>query len=773
MKPILHTEEAGARLILESVTEAFFSLDRGYRFTFLNPTAARLLGRNDLQGKHIWEEFPAARGTRFEEAYGQAMAGERADFVEHYPAPLDRWYEVRAYPSREGIAVFFQDITGRREEEEAARRQRDQFELVVRGADVGVWYCPLPFDVLIWDAKVKEHFHLPPDATVTIDLFYDRIHPDDRAPTRAAIAKSVADRSHYDIVYRTVSPDGRATKLIHALGRTFYGEDGTPRQFDGVTIDATARMRAEMAVAASEERFRLATRATNDVVWDWDLVTNVVLWNEALEIHFGHRREDASTAAFWLAAIHPDDHDRVQSSINAVMERRTLEHWETEYRFRRADGVYVDVFDRGYVVRDATGAATRMIGAMQDRTAQKRAEREREHMLEAERAARAEIARQSRMKDEFLATVSHELRTPLNAILGWAQMLSAKPSTAPDVMRGLEVIMRNVRAQARIVDDLLDMSRMASGKLRLDDQGVAISGLLEGAVETARPTAEARGVVLTLVAPDAALTVRGDPARLSQVLWNLLSNAIRFTPHGGNVSVQAKLEDGSVTIEVRDDGAGISEAFLPFVFDRFRQADGSTARRHGGLGLGLSVVKQIVELHGGSVGVQSAGLGQGSTFTVKLPAADTASATTDSPVAIAITGLKGMRVLVVDDEGDARGFVVRLLAEYGAVGVEAASVASALERLQSEPFDVVVSDVGMPDEDGYALIAKIRSLAPPLCDVPVIAATAFTRDEDQARLRAVGFARFLPKPIDAGDLVATLAQVATRSSDTPSDSAST
>lgn len=765
--------EEAARAILESVTDAFFLLDRNFRFAYLNRTAERLLQRSDLVGKHIWTEFPSARGTRFEDAYVRAMNDATpSEFIEHYPPPLDRWYEVRAFPSPRGVSVYFQDVTERLKKDEEHRQHIAQMELVVRGADVGVWYCPLPFDVLIWDEKVKEHFHLAPDAHVTIDTFYERLHPDDRERTREAIAKSVDARVHYDIDYRTVSADGTRIKWIRAIGRAFYAADGSPTRFDGVTVDTSERKLAELAVATSEERYRLATRATNDVVWDWDLVTHEVRWNEALTVHFGHAVDATTcTASFWLGHVHPDDRSRVENSVRAVIDDASAELWQVEYRFLRADGSWVDVLDRGYVVRDAAGKGTRMIGAMQDLSERKRAERDRERVIEAERAARGEAERQNRMKDEFLATLSHELRTPLNAILGWAQILRGRLSPGDENARALEVITRNAKAQAKIVDDLLDMSHLLSGKIRLDVHRVAFGALVEASIDTARPMAETKNVELvSKVSSATSREVLGDAARLQQVMWNLLVNAVKFTPAGGTVEVALEQSSRTVSVQVRDDGEGIDGSFLPFVFDRFRQQDGSISRRHGGLGLGLSIVKQIVEAHGGQVIATSEGPGLGSTFTVTLPRAlDVGRSRSDdtsrerSSASSRDADIRGLRVLVVDDEADARQLVCRILEDHGATATSAQSAAQALEALDGARFDVLVSDIGMPREDLYSLLRGVRTRPPEKNGaIPAVAVTAYARAEDRVQAVAAGFLLHVAKPVDGAELVTMVAAAAGR-----------
>ena len=754
--------EEQARTILESVTDAFFHLDRDFCFTYLNGTARRLLQRDDLIGKNLWAEFPASRGSRFERAYERAMnEGVQGDFLEYYPAPLNRWYEVRAYPSADGVSVYFQDVTERREAEAQYQRKSAQLELIVQGANVGVWYCPLPFDELIWDAKVKEHFHLPPDARVTIDTFYERIHPEDREPTREAIRQSVEQRTHYDVDYRTISPDGVSVKWIRAMGRAFYDEAGAPFRFDGITIDTSERKNAELAVRASEERYRMATRATADVIWDYDLSTQRVRWNESLTLQFGWAVSEETPVSFWFDHIHPEERERVRGSLDRLIGSTDNEHWQEEYRFQREDGSWADVLDRAFLLRAPGGEVLRIIGAKQDLTAHKRVERDRERILDAERAARSEAERQSRMKDEFLTTISHELRTPLNAILGWSQILSQKPADEKS-NHAVDVILRNARAQKRIIEDLLEMSHMLSGKLRLDLHRLDLRTLLDAAVETARPAADAKKLRLIADRGVSEAAVLGDAERLQQVLWNLLANAVKFTPSGGQVEVSVEVDRDKVLVVVSDDGEGISPDFLPHVFDRFRQADGSISRRHGGLGLGLSIVKQIVELHGGVVSANSAGKGLGSRFVCELPLAATAESaeSTDSKSPNAWRAdLSGLRALVVDDEEDARALVARVLEERGAHTITAANAAQAYQICASDtPLDVLVSDIGMPGEDGYSLLRRIRALGSARnATLPAVAVTAYAATEERVHAVTAGFRAYVPKPIDVTELCAMIA----------------
>lgn len=408
--------------------------------------------------------------------------------------------------------------------------------------------------------------------------------------------------------------------------------------------------------------------------------------------------------------------------------------------------------------------------------AAQRAAEERKDLLESERLARAEAERTSNMKDEFLATLSHELRTPLSAILGWAQVLRRGTRGPEDLQRGLQTIERNARAQAQLIEDLLDMSRITSGKVMLDIQTVAPAVFIDAAIETLRPAAEAKNIRLEKDYDAGTGMIAGDPARLQQVIWNLLSNAIKFTPRDGLVQVLVHPQGANVRIDVRDSGAGIAPAFLTHVFERFRQGDSSTTRQHGGLGLGLSIVKHLIEQHGGTVAVSSEGEQRGACFSVELPAAtpqliaarsERARYSPPSPLTpdIVPRDLSGMSVLVVDDEPDARALIKRILADCGATVRTAANAEAALAALRESQPDLMISDLGMPDMDGFALLAAVRALAPDQGGaVPAVALTAFARSEDRLRALEAGFAAHISKPVEPSQLIATVADMKQRNS---------
>ena len=363
----------------------------------------------------------------------------------------------------------------------------------------------------------------------------------------------------------------------------------------------------------------------------------------------------------------------------------------------------------------------------------------------------------NRTKDEFLGTVSHELRTPLTAILGWAHILRKKRRDDPELGRGLAIIERNAKTQAQIIEDILDVSRIISGKLRIDLKPLDVRPSLRAALDVVRPGAEAREIKLELEIADELGEVLADADRLQQVVWNLLSNAVKFTPKGGTITVRAERVGSSAKISVRDTGKGIAPEFLPHVFERFQQADSSTSRAHAGLGLGLSIVRHIVELHGGAVRAESAGRGKGATFSVEVPL-HVAAAPGEGRASVPLLPadgprLDGMRVLVVDDEPDARELIAMVLADQGATVTTAASAEEAMLSLVRAPPDVLVSDIGMPGEDGYALIRRVRALKEDVSRLPAIALTAYARADDARKAFLAGFHMHVAKPVEPKTLV--------------------
>lgn len=531
------------------------------------------------------------------------------------------------------------------------------------------------------------------------------------------------------------------------------------------------RVHSSLALSESEQRFRSLVSATTLIVWRanarGDFNENIPGWQA-----FTGQRADEYRGRGWLDSVHSEDRSMALDAWHRALSAHS--NMQTIFRIRRRDGEYRRTLVTGVPVMDASGAVVEWIGTCTDVEDKLNLDDQREALLEAERAARSEAERASRMKDEFLATLSHELRTPLSAILGWSQILAAGSGLSPEVAQAAEVIARNARLQSQIIDDLLDMNRIISGKIHLDVQVVDLARIIESSLETVRPAAVAKGIRLRAVLDERAGPVSGDPSRLQQIFWNLLTNAIKFTPRGGNVRIVLSRIDSHIDVSVIDNGIGIAEEFLPHVFDRFTQADSSSTRHHGGLGLGLAIVRQLSECHGGWVRAASEGAGRGCTFTVSLPLLpihalpSEAQRHPNSSIAApvipeSLPRLDGVTVLVVDDEPDARDVAKRLLTSQGAEVTTAASADEAFELLKNSPPTVLVSDIGMPGEDGLSLIRRVRKLDSSSAGAtPALALTAYARSEDRMAALLAGFQMHTAKPVEAPELLAMVASLAGR-----------
>jgi len=629
-------EAANRRVVqvLDSITDGFMTLDREWRVVYANRRAEETIGRlrrspDGLVGKVLWEEFPDLVGSMIQREYERAVRdGVTVQFEFFYP-PLGAWFELRGYPSPDGLSVYFQDVTDRKRGEESLRE--------------------------------------------------------------------------------------------------------------------------------SEERLRMAVEAGRMGTWEWRIDTGRVSWSPGLEaIHGLAPGAFPGTFEAVQREVHPDDRERVVQTILESVEQRKDLH--LEYRIVRADGEVRWVEGRGRLVGERHGRPERVVGLCRDITERKQAEEERGALLAGEQRARAEAEAANQAKDEFLAVLSHELRTPLNAILGWSRMLRFGSLDRGTVERAIETIERNAQLQTQLIDDLLDVSRIVSGKLHIERRRVDLPPVLQAAVEAVRAMAETKGVQLEQAVDATPGAVSGDAARLQQVLWNLLTNAVKFTPAGGRVQIALERREGWAEIRVADTGSGIAPAVLPHIFERFRLGDAGTTREHGGLGLGLAIVRHLVELHGGAVRAESAGEGRGSTFTVRLPLAGARESAQPwraappverlAPEAPAL--LQGIDVVLVDDDADGRELLSTALARAGAWVRAVPSVAQALAELDHRVPDVLVSDLAMPDEDGYALIRHVRSRSSER-RLPAVAVTAHAREEDRRRALDAGYDLHIAKPIDPAE----------------------
>lgn len=623
--------------LLNSITDAFYTLDATGRLTRYNNVAREIFSAVGvdaaaLVGKRLIEDgFPDARGLPSTDAMYRALHDRVPAEAESFHPVWQRWFNVRHFPMPDGgIATFFQDTTERKrieavlgETERVAHEYRDRFDIVRDAAEVGFWFCDLPFDQLIWDNRVKEHFWIPPEDKVTIALFYERLHPEDRERARRAIEHSIASKTPYEIDYRTVSPATGRIKWVRAIGRTFYDAAGHPIRFDGVTLDITARRRAEDEVRDAKEKAEAANRA----------------------------------------------------------------------------------------------------------------------------------------KDSFLAVLSHELRTPLTPVLMAAGALREDPRLPEDLRAQLTMIERNVALEARLIDDLLDLTAVAHGKLQIRREICDLHALIRLASDMVAPDAAAKLIRLQLDLGSAHSQVQADATRLQQVVWNLLRNAVKFTPAEGRVVVRTREDAAMLCLEVTDSGIGIAPENIARIFQPFDQGAVTGDHRYGGLGLGLAIARSVVLAHGGQLRAESGGPGQGARFTVTLPLMrePAANGPLRRPASNAVPDPVVRRhILLVEDHASTLETLSRLLQRDGHSLTTASSSAEARAAAARETFDLVISDLGLPDGDGVALMYHLHGTY----GLQGIALSGYGMAEDVARTRQAGFVRHLVKPVIFADLRRAIGELA-------------
>ena len=542
-----------------------------------------------------------------------------------------------------------------------------------------------------------------------------------------------------------------------------------------VVSDVNARKRAEEALRQQREWLQVTISSIGDAVIATDTDGDVTFLNPVAEALTGWKQEEAQGQPLWKVfnIMNEQTRETVENPALRAMQEGSIVGLANHTVLIAKDGIEMPIDDSGAPIQGAEGKVIGAVLVFRDITERRLTEKERSTLLISERAAREKAEAASRSKDEFVAMISHEIRSPLNSILGWAQMLRRGKLDQAESERATEIIERNARAQSQLIEDLLDVSRVITGKLTLNVRSLELAQIIEAAMDSIRPAAEAKSIQLRARLNSRDSLVLGDPNRLQQIVWNLLSNAVKFTPRHGRVEVGLEHVDSHFQITVSDSGVGISPEFLPFVFDRFSQANTSTERKYGGLGLGLAIVRHLVELHGGTAKADSPGEGQGATFTVTLPVkaireemGELERAAPSPGYADSLTDaitLDGLRVMIVDDEAEARDLLTAMLTRRGAEVKACGSAAEALEEIERWRPSVLVSDIGMPGEDGYTLIGKLRTLGPERGGgVPAVALTAYARSEDRMRALTSGFQVHVPKPIEAGELVVVIASLAGR-----------
>ncbi|MEH1947998.1 MAG: ATP-binding protein [Nostoc sp.] len=539
---------------------------------------------------------------------------------------------------------------------------------------------------------------------------------------------------------------------------------------EGVSIfvtDISDRKQAEKALRESEEKFRNMADNAPFMVWVTDTNSYCTYLSQSW-YDFTGQTEETGLGFGWLNAVHPEDSNDVR---NVFLEASSsYSAFRLEYRLRRKDGEYRSCIDAANPWFGVDGEFKGYIGSVIDITERKVAEAERDRLLELEQAARTEAERANRIKDEFLAVLSHELRSPLNPILGWARLLQTREFDTAGLKKAIATIERNAQLQAQLIEDLLDVSRILQGKLNLKMLPVNLVLVIEAGLETVRLAAEAKNIQIQTMLDASFGQVLGDSSRLQQVIWNLLSNAVKFTPEGGKIDIQLECVDAQAQITVSDTGKGISPEFLPYVFEYFRQADGTTTRKFGGLGLGLAIVRHLIELHGGTIQAESLGEGQGAIFRVRLPLIKK-DLTPKQDINVAALNpspgteiLAGIQILVVDDDNDTRDFHTFVLEQAGAMVTAVTSAKEALQILAKSEPDMLLSDIGMPEMDGYMLMRQVKALqANQAKQIPAIALTAYAGEINQQQALESGFQKHLSKPVEPDELVKAIATLIGRS----------
>ncbi|MDX2099384.1 MAG: PAS domain S-box protein [Leptolyngbyaceae cyanobacterium bins.59] len=684
-----------------------------------------------------------------------------------------------------------QDVTARKQAEQKLQQAHERFRLAASAVN-GMIY---DFDLVRQSVERTEGLlrvvgYTPQEVPPTPQWWWEQVHPEDQQQLPKSIREMfvVNDRATYE--YRVRHRDGH---YVYVMDQSIllYDAEGNPNRMVGSTTDISDRKYAEDALRQSEARYRYLAESIPQLVWMSDAQGNNEYVNQQLCDYTGFSPGEFRTSGGWETA-HPDELPLLQEKwATALQQGMTFEH---ECRLEGKDKLYRWFLVRAIPLRDRQGQIVKWFGTNTDIQQQKELEEERTCLLVREQAARQQAELASRTKDEFLAIVSHELRSPLNGILGWSRLLRTRKLDPTTTERALSSIERNAEAQTQLIEDLLDISRIIRGTVRLNLRPVNLNSVVQAAIDTVRPTAEIKSIQVGCWVDPTLGLVSGDAERLQQVIWNLLSNAVKFTPEGGQVEVRVEKIQRSnsenlclpafpvphrtshdARIQVTDTGKGISPEFLPYVFDRFRQADSTTTRGHGGLGLGLAIVRSLVELHGGTVQVESQGEGQGSTFSVELPCISSVHPSPDQGdrPSLSLThsdSLTGLKVLVVDDEADTRDFLVTVLEQFGATPIAADSVQDALAKFLHHRPDILLSDIGMPGEDGYTLIRRIRSLPSELgCRTPAAALTAYVRSDDRLQALEAGFQLHVPKPIEPLRLLRAIAQLAELATDSKTD----
>ncbi|MEA2342280.1 MAG: hypothetical protein QOF63_449 [Thermoanaerobaculia bacterium] len=762
--PIVESE-ARYRRLFETAQDAILILDgEGGKIMDANPFVINLLGLSldELIGKQLWEIGFFADVAENKKAFDQL---KRDGYIRYDDLPLETKdgrrvnvefvSNVYNVDSCSVIQCNIRDITERGQSARALRKSELRYRRLFETAQDAI---------LIVDGQTKKIIDANPyvinmlgyplEELIGKELWQIGLFRDIEE------SKAAFDRLQRDgyIRYEDLPLETKEGKRAEVeFVSNAYDVDGQNIIQCNIR-DITDRKSAERAAQEGAERFRFLAESMPQMIFTAQPNGDIDYFNQQWSTFTGLSLDDIKDWR-WTKFIHADDVKETSRRWRQSLD--TGQPFESQHRVRRADGVYRWHLSRATPMRDGNDI-TMWISSNTDIEDQKRTEDDLSALYK-------EASSLNRAKDEFLATLSHELRTPMTSILGWTALLSMTTLDEATRREGIATIHRSAQVQAQLIDDVLDVSRMITGKLLLTIEPVDMEVILRAAVTAVIPAAEAKGIRIGMIFEPGLPRLGADPVRLQQVIWNLLSNALKFTPAGGHVDLRLFSRDGSVVVEVCDTGAGISAAFLPYAFDRFAQQEGGTMRHHGGMGIGLSIVKQLVELHGGNVSVISEGEGRGTTFTIAIPVQNTAPENTLvvdvpklrlKPRSATLASISGLRVLVVDDERDSRRTISAILEVHGAIVTAASSAAEGLRLAGRHSFDILLCDIAMPEQDGYSLIRSIRSPADEKSRVPAVALTAYGRPAEREIALGEGFDEYLKKPVEPAELISLVASMA-------------
>ena len=745
----LRASESRSRTILDSITDGFFALDSNWRFTYMNAAGERSIDCTPgyLIGKCFWDEYPGTVGSEFERFYRRVAASQVSESLTAHSPDNDRWYEVTAYPAPEGLSVYFRDVTDRRKVEQ----ERQQFAALVDASSDFIGVAGLDQRGVYVNRAGQQLVGLQPDQISSISVL-DFFPKSEHDRVRGLIT-GAEDGDH--VVVDTWFQHLKTGQLIPVSWSFLRLRDtsGNVTGYATVTRDLTERHKAENLLRASEEKRRLALDAAKLGMWHVEPETRATTTDARYRAIFG-TTEEWTDYLQAVAVIHPDDQPAVLEAVAAATRLENPTQFTIEYRIAHPDGSLRWILANGQASFMGIGSARRATsfdGTVADITDRKRSEEDRERLV-------VRLEEQDQRKDEFLATLAHELRNPLAPIRNGLQVMHRVSSDQEAIEKIRLMMERQVGQLVHLLDDLLDLSRISRGKIDLRKERMELVKAIEQAVEASRPSIEKAGHELLIEVPPESIYVDADLTRLTQVFSNLLDNAAKFTEHGGQVRLAVQLMGAEAVVSITDNGIGIPTHMLPHVFGMFTQVEGSLGRSQGGLGIGLSIVQRLVQMHGGLVEVRSDGPGRGSEFIVRLPVA--LSLVQNGPVEEAklVRSTECLRILVVDDNLDAAETLAMLLAAEGNEtrmandGLEALDVAAAFEP------DVILLDIGLPKLNGHEVCRRIRQQAWSKNTV-VIALTGWGQDEDKRRTREAGFDFHLIKPVLPEALEKLLADV--------------